>query len=155
MNTNLNLSFLLLLFLVACNQDKFKDSPGKSFAKMVDDAQPNEAIHEEIFLEQEETRGIVNHSFAYWEHVKDLDKPKLFNLLKDSTQLANQNGHGDYMDIQSRMQGKLHQFFNKCNDPTYDLWNGGTSKGSSARPNPLGYRIFSTICCTSIGGSFP
>jgi len=102
---------------------------------MIEGNTPNEAIHEEIFLEQEETRGIVNHSVTYWEHAKDLDQPKLFNLLKDSTQLENQNGNRDYTDIQSTMQTKLHEFFNKYNNPTYDLWNGGTSKGSSARPN--------------------
>ena len=114
---------------------EFKGSPGKSFAKMVIDAQPNEVIHEEIFLEQEETRGIVNHSVAYWEHVKDINQPKLFNLSTDPSQLYNQNGHEDYVDAQLSMQRKLHQFFNKYNNPSFDLWNGGTCKGSSARPN--------------------
>jgi len=124
-----------LLELAGFKNVVFKDSPGKSFAGMIEGNQPNQAIHQEIYLEQEETRGVVNHSFAYWEHAKDMGNPQLYNLLNDPTQLDNQSTHPAYQNIQSNMQQQLHQFFDEYKDPTYDLWNGGTCKGSSARPN--------------------
>ena len=55
-------------------------------------------------------------------------------MAKDPGQHANVHGRPEYAAITAELDRKLTRFFNRYSDKQYDLWRGGTAKGSVVRP---------------------
>ncbi len=123
-----------ILDYVGISDIEFENSPGKSFANGLTEA--NVTIGRDlVFFEQEETRGVRSSQFAYWQRIKGIGEPELYDMRQDPGQNKNLAGDTDYLDIQKKLSGELTAFFAKHADPQYDLWNGGVAKGSIIRPN--------------------
>lgn len=111
---------------------QFENSPGKSFAKRLE----GKTIpwNKAVYYEQEESRGIKTEKYAYWKRLKGIGDNKLFDVQKDPGQHHNLYDNPNYRAVALELDEKLTQFFNKFTDKKYDLWKGGTAKGSVARP---------------------
>ena len=110
----------------------FESSPGASFAGMLRGEQV--AWSDEAFYEQEETRGIRTAEFAYWQRISGVGEPELYDMRHDPGQHRNLAGDPKYAGIQADLEGRLARYFSTYTTPRYDLWRGGTAKGSVARP---------------------
>lgn len=110
----------------------FANTPGKSFSAILrgKPAEGNEAV----FFEQEETRGVRTARFSYWKRLDATGESELYDMVKDPGQHANVHGHPEYADIAAELERKLTYFFARYSDKQYDLWRGGTAKGSVVRP---------------------
>ncbi len=52
-------------------------------------------------------------------------------MQKDPEQNSNLYGNPDYVEVISGLDRRLAQFFATYSDAQYDLWQGGTVKGST------------------------
>ncbi len=111
---------------------KFQGSPGRSFAGQL---RGEEGDWEElIFYEQEETRGIRTPQFAYWKRLQGTGVPELYHMSDDPGQHHNLAQDPAYGDVIARLDKQMSAFYGQYSDPRYDLWRGGTAKGSVIRP---------------------
>ena len=53
---------------------------------------------------------------------------------KDPGQTINVYENSEYTNVIEELDLKLTELFAEYADPKYDLWNGGTAKGSVQRP---------------------
>ena len=111
----------------------FENSPGRSFAPALKGINMSE-WEEDVFFEQEETRGIRTNDFSYWKRISGLGDPELYDMQKDPGQTLNVYGNPDYANVVEELDQKLTEFFAQYADPKYDLWDGGTAKGTVQRP---------------------
>ena len=111
----------------------FENSPGRSFADVLNGI-PVSYWGEDVFFEQEETRGIRTDDFSYWKRISGIGEPELYDMKKDPGQTINVYGNPEYATVIEELDLKLTEFFAEHADPKYDLWNGGTAKGSVQRP---------------------
>ena len=125
-----------ILDYVGYGDVKFENSPGRSFLFAIDtpDAPTPTNWVNQVYFEQEETRGLRNEHYAYWERLETTGGPVLFDMRQDPEQQTNLAERPDYTRIKNSLQAELTQFFDEYSDPAYDLWGGGVAKGSVDRP---------------------
>jgi hypothetical protein len=58
-------------------------------------------------------------------------KHELYDIQKDPEQQNNLYGNPDYAEAVSELDRRLTQFFSAYSNANYDLWQGGTVKGST------------------------
>ena len=121
-----------ILDYVGLGDIEIKNSPGKSFAPYLR-GQKLENWDDDVYFENAESRGIRNRKFSYWKRLEKTGSPELYDLEKDPQQ--NQNVYSDlaYEGVISILDRKLTDFFNTYADPEYNLWKGGSPKGSLVR----------------------
>jgi len=110
----------------------FADSPARSFAPML--RGEGQQWDDVVFYEQEETRGIRTKRYAYWKHLADLAEPKLFDMANDPGQHENLAQLPEHERLVADLDRQLMAFFAEYSDENYDLWRGGSAKGSVIRP---------------------
>jgi arylsulfatase A-like enzyme len=110
---------------------EFENSPGRSFAA----ALSGEEIEwvDATYYEQEETRGIRTARFAYWKRIDGIGEAELYDMLADPGQHDNLIDDAAYSDTIAELDERLSAFFETYSTDKYDLWNGGTAKGSVMR----------------------
>ena len=117
------------------------NSPGKSFAAMLD-AQEVGQLHDAIFYEQTETRGIRTKEYAYWKRLdKEFGENALYDMVSDPYQTNNLAGDPEYKAVVEDLDARLVAFYEEYSDPQYDLWEGGTAKGSLSYPEKFRQRF--------------
>ncbi|HCP55423.1 MULTISPECIES: sulfatase-like hydrolase/transferase [Pseudomonas] len=123
-----------ILALAGINQP-LENSPGKNFADLLEGNKVGE-LHDAVFYEQTETRGIRTHEFAYWKRLdKDFGESELYDMVNDPEQRKNLIADPAYAAQVKELDSRLVAFFDKYSDPQYDLWKGGTAKGSLSHPD--------------------
>ncbi len=109
--------------------------PGRSFAAALrGHAAFGHAAGRPVFFEQEETRGLRTGQFAYWERIRGLGEPELYDMQQDPMQRHNLADDPAHENTVARLSGLVTEFFATWAEPRYDLWKGGTAKGSVQRP---------------------
>lgn len=107
-------------------------SPGRSFAgALTGEAQQG---NDEVFYEQEETRGIRTREFSYWKRIDGIGDSELYDMLNDPGQHHNLIAEPQYQSAVAELDARLSEFFEQYSTPEFDLWAGGTAKGSVMRP---------------------
>ena len=71
---------------------------------------------------------------AYWKHLADLAEPKLFDMANDPGQHENLAQLPEHERLVADLDRQLMAFFAEYSDENYDLWRGGSAKGSVIRP---------------------
>ena len=112
---------------------EFENSPGESFAEGLKNSDVPLG-RELVFFEQEETRGVRSDRFAYWERIKAVGEPELYDMHSDLGQKFNLAGKSAYKEVQQQLSEEISSFFEHNSNPKYDLWKGGVAKGSVVRP---------------------
>ncbi len=120
---------------------RYADSPGVSFAPALAGT-PQEDDRDAVFFEQEETRAIHTGKFAYWKRCQGLGQywrrigyewsgdPVLYDMEHDPTQSRNVAADPAYAGVCADLDRRIDAFFADHVDSRYDLWQGGTAKGS-------------------------
>jgi arylsulfatase A-like enzyme len=105
-------------------------SPGRSFAEHL---KGNELASwsDAVYMDQEATRAIRTSQYSYWKRLKGTGEHELYDMQKDPEQKSNLYGNPDYVEVISELDRRLTQFFDTYSDAQYDLWRGGTVKGST------------------------
>ena len=107
-------------------------SPGSSFAAQL---RGEKAVwDDEVFYEQEESRGIRTPNFAYWKRLAGTGSAELYDMRTDPEQYHNLIDDPAHRDIVTALDKRLTAFFDRYSNPQYDLWKGGIAKGSVVRP---------------------
>jgi arylsulfatase A-like enzyme len=106
------------------------NSPGRSFAEHL---KGNElaAWSDAVYMDQEATRVIRTNQYSYWKRLKGTGKHELYDIQKDPEQHNNLYGNPDHAEAVSELDRRLTQFFSAYSNANYDLWQGGTVKGST------------------------
>ncbi|MEE8624916.1 MAG: sulfatase-like hydrolase/transferase [Acidiferrobacterales bacterium] len=106
------------------------NSPGRSFAEHL---RGNELASwsDAVYMDQEATRVIRTSQYSYWKRLKGTGEHKLYDMQKDPKQKNNLYGNPDFVEAISTLDRRLTQFFDTHSDAQYDLWRGGTVKGST------------------------
>ncbi len=123
-----------LLALAGIGDVQFENSPGSSFAHTVVEGAVAKA-HNAVFFEQEESRGIRTDRYAYWKRLDGMGQPALFDVKVDPEQRNDLYPSLSTSDTVHQLDTQLDDFFERYSKSEYDLWQGGTSKGTM--PNPL------------------
>jgi len=109
------------------------NTPGHSFASYLK-GQPLANWRDEIYFEQEESRGIRTPKFAYWKRLQGFGPALLYDVESDPGQDQNLFGQYGYENIVRELDQKLTAFFDQYADPKYDLWKkGGKTKSYTGR----------------------
>lgn len=124
-----------LLALANDTTTEFYNSPGKSFAKLITERLADE-IHQAIFFEQEESRGMRTHQYAYWKRADGMGEPELYDISIDRGQVTNIYSEEKNIAVVKQLDLALEDFFSIYVDEEYDLWQGGLPKGTNANPVP-------------------
>jgi len=106
------------------------NSPGRSFAEHLKGSELA-AWSDAVYMDQEATRVIRTNQYSYWKRLKGTGKNELYDIQKDPKQENNLYGNPDYAEAVSELDRRLTQFFNTYSNASYDLWRGGTVKGST------------------------
>ena len=129
-----------ILDLAGINQ-QLPGSPGKSFAYMLT-AEKVGQLHDAIFYEQTETRAIRTKQYAYWKRMDSEFGPnELYDMVKDPYQRENLAEKEEYKKVIVELDKRLTEFYAAYTDPKYDLWNGGTAKGTISHPKKFKKRF--------------
>ncbi|MES1928921.1 N-acetylgalactosamine 6-sulfate sulfatase [Salinisphaera dokdonensis CL-ES53] len=129
-----------ILSLAGIDQD-LKASPGKSFERMLDEG-ASEPLHDAVFYEQTETRAIRTDRFAYWKRMDaDFGEDRLYDMKNDPEQTRDLADDADYKDVISDLSQRMDAFYAEFSDPAYDLWHGGTAKGTLSYPEKFKARF--------------
>lgn len=117
------------------------NSPGKSFANMLNATKVGE-LHDAVFYEQTESRAIRTKEYAYWKRMDaDFGPNELYDMIVDPYQKVNLADNDEYKDVIAQLDMRLEEFYAKYSDPKYDLWNGGTAKGTISYPKKFKQRF--------------
>ncbi|MGI9228277.1 MAG: sulfatase family protein [Gammaproteobacteria bacterium] len=111
----------------------FTGSPGRSFAKVLRGKRID--WNDEVYFEQEETRGIRTERYSYWKRLRTTGKPELYDMRDDPGQTTNLINDKRYKDVIQELDQRLTAFFDEYSSDEYDLWQGGVAKGSVIRPD--------------------
>ena len=111
---------------------RFDNSPGESFVPVIEGKSSD--FRDAVFYEQEETRAIRTKRYAYWKRLEGTGESALFDLRTDPDQNTNVAASPDYADVITELDQQLTAFFERNVSAEYDLWHGGTAKGSVMRP---------------------
>jgi arylsulfatase A-like enzyme len=106
------------------------NSPGRSFAGHL---KGNELTSwgDAVYMDQEATRVIRTNQYSYWKRMKGTGQHELYDIQKDPGQENNLYGNPKYAEAVSELDRRLTQFFDTWSNAEYDLWRGGTVKGST------------------------
>jgi arylsulfatase A-like enzyme len=106
------------------------NSPGRSFAEQL---RGNELASwaDAVYMDQEATRAIRTSQYSYWKRLEGIGEHKLYDMQKDPGQQHNLYGTPDYAEVVSELDWRLTRFFDIYSNAEYDLWRGGTVKGST------------------------
>jgi len=106
------------------------NSPGRSFAEHL---RGNElgSWGDAVYMDQEATRVIRTDQYSYWKRMKGTGEHELYDMQKDPGQENNLFGNPEYAETVSELDRRLSQFFDTWSNPEYDLWRGGTVKGTT------------------------
>jgi arylsulfatase A-like enzyme len=106
------------------------NSPGRSFAEHL---KGNELTSwgDAVYMDQEATRVIRTNQYSYWKRMKGTGQHELYDIQKDPEQENNLYGNPEYAEAVSELDRRLTQFFDTYSNAEYDLWRGGTVKGST------------------------
>jgi arylsulfatase A-like enzyme len=125
----------------------YEGSPGRSFADLLRDGR-DDVARDAVFYEQEETRAIRTPQHAYWKRRPELGAwwqeigfpweaaPTLYDMEADPDQQHDVAGDPSYHAIAADLDARLDRFFDDHATPRYDLWRGGTAKGSVEMEEP-------------------
>ena len=118
-----------LLDMAGCDVE-IANSPGRSFAERL---RGNElaAWSDAVYMDQEATRVIRTNQYSYWKRLKGTGKHELYDIQKDPEQANDVYGNPDYAEVVSELDRRLTGFFDTHSNVEYDLWRGGTVKGST------------------------
>ena len=106
------------------------NSPGRSFAEHLKGSELA-SWSDAVYMDQEATRVIRTNQYSYWKRLKGTGKHELYDIQKDPEQQDNLYGNPDYAEVVSELDRRLTQFFDTYSNAEYDLWRGGTVKGST------------------------
>ena len=106
------------------------NSPGRSFAEHLK-GNELDAWSDAVYLDQEATRAIRTNRYAYWKRLQGTGEHELYDMQTDPGQEDNLYGNPDYVEVIEQLDRRLTQFFATYSAPQYDLWRGGTVKGST------------------------
>jgi arylsulfatase A-like enzyme len=106
------------------------NSPGRSFAEHLK-GNELESWPDAVFMDQEATRAIRTNEFSYWKRMKGTGEHELYDMQEDPGQHRNLYGNPDYSEVISELDRRLTGFFGTYSDVNYDLWRGGTVKGTT------------------------
>jgi arylsulfatase A-like enzyme len=106
------------------------NSPGRSFAEHL---RGNELTswNDAVFMDQEATRAIRTDRYVYWKRLKGTGKHELYDMQTDPGQENNLYGDPDYAEVIEQLDERLNRFFATYSAAQYDLWQGGTVKGTT------------------------
>jgi arylsulfatase A-like enzyme len=106
------------------------NSPGRSFAEHL---KGNELTSwgDAVYMDQEATRVIRTNQYSYWKRMKGTGQHELYDIQKDPEQENNLYGNPEHAEAVSELDRRLTQFFDTYSNAEYDLWRGGTVKGST------------------------
>ncbi|MGQ7246345.1 sulfatase family protein [Halomonas sp. V046] len=134
------------------------NSPGRSFKGLINDAD-SPSVHDAVFYEQTETRGIRTDRYAYWKRLdSDFGGNELYDMRADPEQRRNIVADATLNDVVQDLDARLTAFFDEYTSPRYDLWSGGTAKGSLSHPDEFRRRYgdnwaIQTTILPSFGGA--
>lgn len=129
-----------ILDLAGINES-FADSPGKVFTSMLTEQKSN-AIHDDIFYEQTETRAIRTKKYVYWKRMdQDFGGDELYDMVDDPLQNINLIGQKKYQTVVADLDERLQAFHKQYTDPKYNLWLGGIAKGTLSYPEKFKKRF--------------
>jgi arylsulfatase A-like enzyme len=106
------------------------NSPGQSFAAHLK-GKELQGWSDAVYMDQEATRAIRTDRYAFWKRLKETGQHELYDMHKDPGQENNLYGNPDYADAVSELDKRLTRFFGTFSDAQYDLWRGGTVKGTT------------------------
>ncbi len=106
------------------------NSPGRSFSGHLK-GRKIERWNDAVFMDQEATRVIRTNQYAYWKRMKGTGNHELYDMQKDPMQETNLYGDSNYTDTISDLDKRSSQFFEIYSNADYDLWQGGTVKGTT------------------------
>ena len=106
------------------------NSPGRSFAEHLKGSELT-SWSDAVYLDQEATRVIRTNQYSYWKRMEGTGKNELYDMQKDPKQKNNLYGNPDHAEVVSELDRRLTQFFDTYSNAEYDLWQGGTVKGST------------------------
>jgi len=121
--------FPTILDCVGFGNVKIENTPGHSFAPHLK-GQSLDNWKDEVYFEQEESRGIRTPKYAYWKRLQGFGPAQLYDVESDPGQNYPLFGHEDIVD---ELDQKLTEFFNGHADPQYDLWKSGKTKSFTGR----------------------
>ncbi len=106
------------------------NSPGRSF---VEHLKGNKLAswRDAVYMDQEASRVIRTNQYTYWKRMKGTGKHEFYDIQNDPGQHDNLYGNPDYAEVVSELDKRLTQFFDTYSNAEYDLWRGGTVKGST------------------------
>jgi len=106
------------------------NSPGRSFAQYL---RGSDLVswRDAVYMDQEATRVIRTNQFSYWKRLQGTGESELYDVQKDPKQEKDLYGNPDYAEVISELDRRLTQFFDTYSNPEYDLWRGGSVKGST------------------------
>jgi choline-sulfatase len=118
-----------LLDIARCDVE-IANSPGRSFAEHL---KGNELAswNDAVYMDQEATRVIRSDRYSYWKRLKGTGENELYDIQKDPEQENNLYGNPDHAEVVAELDRRLTQFFDTYSNAKYDLWRGGTVKGST------------------------
>jgi arylsulfatase A-like enzyme len=118
--------FPTLLDLVGMGGVTIADSPGRSFAPILQGQEPEWT--DAGFFEYITVRAIATDK---WKYVKRLfgDPPELYDLDADPNEHINLAADVQYADVLSALDAQLEAFFSRYSVEKYDTFRGGTGKG--------------------------
>jgi arylsulfatase A-like enzyme len=106
------------------------NSPGRSFAEHLRGGELA-SWGDAVYMDQEATRVIRTNQYSYWKRLKGTGEHELYDIQKDPKQENNLYGNPDYAEAASELDRRLTKFFDTHSNADYDLWRGGTVKGST------------------------
>jgi len=106
------------------------NSPGRSFAEHLKGGELT-SWRGAVYMDQEATRVIRTNQYSYWKRMKGTGKSVLYDIQTDPKQENNLYENPDYADVVSELDSRLTQFFDTYSNAEYDLWQGGTVKGTT------------------------
>jgi arylsulfatase A-like enzyme len=106
------------------------NSPGRSFAEHLKGSELA-SWSDAVYMDQEATRVIRTNQYSYWKRLKGTGKHELYDIQKDPKQENDLYGNPDYAEVVSELDRRLTRFFDTYSNAKYDLWRGGTVKGST------------------------
>ena len=106
------------------------NSPGRSFAEHLR-GRKLASWTDAVYMDQEATRVIRTNEYSYWKRLKGTGEHELYDIQKDPEQDHDLYGNPEYADVVSGLDRRLTQFFDTYSNAKYDLWRGGTVKGST------------------------
>ena len=109
---------------------KIANSPGRSFAEHLKGSELA-SWGDAVYMDQEATRVIRTKQYSYWKRLKGTGKHELYDIQKDPKQEDNLYENPDYAEVVSELDRRMTQFFDTYSNAEYDLWRGGSVKGST------------------------